>query len=56
MNVEIMESLVKMREYQINGYEIGESDIIIFVDNIIPIQSMLPRYIDGREVTIVKSP
>ena len=51
---EHVELLVKTPEYRIGAYTIGEYDIILFVDEIVPIQSRIPSFIDGRKVKIVK--
>jgi len=52
---EYIESLLKVPEYQINAYTISETNIVLFVDDVLPAQNKIPSFIDGREVQIVKA-
>ena len=55
MIIEEAERLSRIEKYRISGYAIDESNVVFFVDEIVPIQSKIPTNIDGREVKIVKS-
>lgn len=56
MNIqESVKSLTEMPEYMIVAFSIDESDVILFVDAIVPAQAGIPKLIDGREVKIVKA-
>jgi len=52
---EYIESLLKVPEYQINAYTISETNIVLFVDAVLPAQNEIPAFLNGREVQIVKA-
>lgn len=47
------EMLVRNSEYKILGYSVGESKMILFVDEITHSQSEIQKTFDGRSVEIV---
>jgi hypothetical protein len=53
--IEIIESLMRTPEYKIVAYTIDETDIILFVEDMVPAQADMPKFIDGRDVKILKA-